>query len=516
MLSPAYLADCADDVVAAFDELQTRIVCDIARRIVKTGEITDTARWQIAKLQEAGMLYEDVMRSVSQLTDRTTREIDNLFADAGIRSIELDNALARAAGYATNRLMQSPAVLRTLSAGLEKTKGVMYNLTLTTANNAHDLYIRYADDAYMQVMSGAFDYTTAIRSAIKVAASQGAVITYPSGHKDKLDVAVRRTVLTGVSQTGAKVQEANLDALGVDLVETTAHAGARPEHAVWQGKVFSRSGYDPRYPKFEEATGYGAVDGLCGANCRHGFFPFFDGVSRAAYTEEDLQALESEVVTYNGSEIKKYDATQMQRQMERDIRKQKRECVALQAGEEAATKPEMKEALHRSYQDAAAKLKRQETDLKDFCKQTGLPTQAERQQVIGFGRSEGQKAVWAKKGLDREQEEYLGIQQTLIKTNLPKPDTTLSDPLQYELPTGKRGIIPGGASVQRVRTMAGYGTATNIRAASSLSERYGGQDWKWEKKGGIIESAYNRYDVHWYEYDGKQYDAKIKGMKERK
>ncbi|MEG1120527.1 MAG: phage minor capsid protein, partial [Bacteroidales bacterium] len=149
------------------------------------------------------------------------------------------------------------------------------NLTRTTANTTTHQFEKVLDRAYLQITSGAFDYNSAIRSAVKDLSQKGiAVVEYPSGHTDYMEVAVRRATVTGVNQTAAKLQEVRADEMDSDLVETTAHVGARPEHAEWQGKVFSRSGKSKRHPDFRESTGYGTGAGLCGWNCRHNFYPF--------------------------------------------------------------------------------------------------------------------------------------------------------------------------------------------------------------------------------------------------
>ena len=127
--------------------------------------------------------------------------------------------------------------------------------------------------------SGAFDYKSAVKSAVDSLADTMKYVTYPTGHTDTLEVAARRAVLTGVNQTGAKLQVARADEMGVEFFETTAHGGARPSHAEWQGRQFHRGGavdyMGKHYPDFEAATGYGTGAGLCGWNCRHTFFAIF-------------------------------------------------------------------------------------------------------------------------------------------------------------------------------------------------------------------------------------------------
>lgn len=158
-----------------------------------------------------------------------------------------------------------------------------------------------------------------------------------------------------------------------------AHSGARPEHALWQGKVFSRSGTHPKYPDFRSSTGYGTGPGLGGWNCRHSWFPFFEGISDPAYTAAELDEMSAKKYTYNGEKLTEYEAAQKQRAIERNIRRWKREYKAMEAA-----------GLDTS--EAAAKLKRWQDKQKDFISQTGLKRQTEREQVEGFGRREAARA----------------------------------------------------------------------------------------------------------------------------
>ena len=88
--------------------------------------------------------------------------------------------------------------------------------------------------------------------------------------------------MTGVNQLSMRMTDFLADELGCEFLEVTAHAGARPSHRVWQGEVYHRGGEKDGYPDLEETTGLGRVDGLCGAHCRHGYHPFFPGISERA------------------------------------------------------------------------------------------------------------------------------------------------------------------------------------------------------------------------------------------
>ena len=383
-LAPDYLLGAADDIVELYAKLEQEIMKDIARRIAKAGRVTATAEWQIYRAQEMGTLYSDIIAEVAKINKQSYQELDTLFNDAAVKSHRYDSLIYRAAGLSPLPINQSLPMLQVLMAGLEKTGGVMHNLTRTTALAAQQQYINATDLVYMQITSGAFDYNTAIANGIRQAAEQGAYIYYASGHRDRLDVAIRRAALTGVNQTCARISERNAEEMGVDLVETTAHAGARPDHAIWQGRIFSLSGKSRQYPALSApmekgGAGYGDVAGLCGANCRHSFFPFFPDSPRA-YSDAQLEHYDRQRVNYNGQSMSLYDATQLQRHQEREIRRWKREELMLdEVGQDSSF--------------AAAKVKQWQARQRDLIRQTGLRRESARERIISGAAKAGQGTV---------------------------------------------------------------------------------------------------------------------------
>jgi hypothetical protein len=381
MLLPDYLDSLPDSVVILFRQVEEDILEDMARRLLKAESVTDTAQWQAWRLEQLGETRQTIRYHLQRLTGKTQGELNALFQAAGGQALYYDDQIYRAVGLTPGKVNNSPALLNLLRAGARQTQKTFLNLTATTANTATQQFERALDRAWLQISSGAFDYQTAIRRAIKELASAGLQsITYPTGHTDALDVAVRRAVLTGVNQTAARLSEARAEEMGCDLVETTAHPGARPEHVRWQGKVFSRSGKSRKYPDFVSSTGYGTGPGLCGWNCRHSFFPYFEGLSESAYPRSKLREYEEKTVQYNSKTLSYYDATQQQRYIERQIRRWKREYLMLDAAGMDTTQASVKLAQWRATE-------------RDFCKQTGLDRDGFRSQAEGFGRSQAAKAT---------------------------------------------------------------------------------------------------------------------------
>lgn len=387
-----------------YDALNESIIVDIARRIVKTGKVTDTAALQAKQMQEMGALYDDVIRRVSEISGYTEKELTRLFQDAGVENIRYENDIMSQMGLMPIELKQSETMLKLLKAGLDKTGRDLSNLTLTTAIRAQNAYYNATNLAYLQVSSGVLSYQEAVKKAILTTAKDGVTVLYPSGHVDKVDVAVRRSVLTGVNQTAAKMSMQYCEESGCDYVETTAHSGARPSHEAWQGQVFCISGKDKKYRPFSD-TGYGTGAGLCGWNCRHSFHVFFPGISVPAYTQAMLDDYNAKKYEYDGQQLTDYECSQIQRSQERAIRETRRQLTACDAARKAADDKGLKEQLQAEFDNKSVRLKSQESELKKFCRETKRPVDSARLQVhavkdadgriIGFDRSVSQKAVQA-------------------------------------------------------------------------------------------------------------------------
>lgn len=371
MLTPEFLDVLPDTLIKLYAQAERDILMDMARRIGAYDYWIPAAEHQKQMLKEMGAAEEYIYQRLSELTGKSTEELKALFLMAANETLTSDGEYYQAAGQEPETLDTSENLQKTLTAGMKQTQNAFKNLTRTTAKEATGAFVKVLDRAWMQISTGAFDYNTTIRSAVKTLAEKGIqTANYTSGKTTSVEAAVRRAVLTGINQTSLKMQDALADEMDSDLVEVTAHSGARPDHAKWQGGVYSRSGKSKKYPDFRKSTGYGTGSGLGGWNCRHNFFPFFEGSSRK-YTEEQLKKLEEKDIEYNGQKMTRYEASQKQRYIERQIRRWKRENAAMQA------------AGLDTY-ESAAKIKKWQAIQKDFIKQTKLKRQYERERVPGF------------------------------------------------------------------------------------------------------------------------------------
>lgn len=397
MLTPEQVNAYAGLMAAPWEELNDRILRDMVRRIVKAGKITSTAEWQMFRAQALGASRDYLLRQMAAIAQEIGPQEAAIFARAMQQAYTKDVLDAAAAGRTLTPLGDSEEAQQLLESGYRRTMNTLYNLTQTRAVMGNQNMLetqqrqlaQYLDMAHMDATSGAFSSDDAARRALNELAAKGlGVITYPSGHTDTLDVVVLRATRTGVNQTAGEITRYNADELGCDLMELDAHVGARTgdggqdltNHSWWQGQIVSRSGRHG-YLSLSD-IGYGDVRGFMGANCAHNWSMFWEGASVRSYTPERLAAINAATVLYNGEDIPRYKATQMQRAQERKIRAEKRAfLVAKESGQKDAEKA------------AAAKLAASRTKMKDFLSQTGLQQYQLRESVPGFGRSEAASAA---------------------------------------------------------------------------------------------------------------------------
>jgi hypothetical protein len=395
-------------LIGLFQEMEQDVVSDIARRVRKTGRLTETAELMAQSMANQGFSPADiriqvmqalnadpklqaeiakntleykkmVAERIDQLVEEAKEAGDDLVANAGRMCFNDDLSLWQEAGKELN----NTALPQIIEATKAQTQGAMQNLTQTTALalrdasgvqiNIMDGYKRFLDKTTLEVATGNFSANEAINRTIKEMAKSGVrFVEYQNNGRvtmTELDVATRRAVRTGVSQMAGKIMEENVRNSDTDLVITSQHMGSRPEHAEWQNKVFSLTGKTKGYKTLAEGTGYGTVTGLKGANCTHNFYPFWPGFS---VKEEPLR--EPPPTSINGREYTYYQATQKQREYERKLRATKREILIQ---ENSGGDPKTINQLKR---DARALSK----EYNSFSNAVGLKTKPYRARVLNY------------------------------------------------------------------------------------------------------------------------------------
>lgn len=392
MLQPNYIWRLTEAAEQAASALDTRIKCMIIERIVARldrGEdfyLTSTDVWNAQVYEDAGGLLEDVAKEVAKYTPLQADLVYKAFQDAMDKSWKYDSAIYKASGIAEDQLAQSPHYIRLLQRHYEDTINDIYNMTGTRAAAAQKVFIEECTNAYFYIATGAESYSSAVVNAIERAVAnvsdKGVLIEYPSGHVDTLETATLRAVRTGVVQTTAAITNERMDEFDWDLVRVSAHYGARPDHALWQGGLYSLRGKTPGYRLLSEATGYGTVTGLCGAGCRHTYGPGREGHN----PYERINKKENDKV---------WKDLERQRELERRIRKSKGKLLEDSSAIEAAKSDAVKEKMQRKYDRQAATLERQNKAYNEFCEETGFKRRQDRLHKGGFTKAEASKASGA-------------------------------------------------------------------------------------------------------------------------
>ena len=352
-----------------YNNLELQIIEEIATRIANFGYANTVVINDLRIAQEMGFLYQDIVKLVAEYNNTTVEEVNKIFYEAGEKSLKFDDKIYKEAGLQPLPLVQSESIKQVMNAAILRTAGNLQNLCMTTASTAQTQFINAMNNAYMYVSTGVKSYTSAIIDEIKNLSGQGAMIEYPSGARRSLESAVRMNIVTSVNQNCGKLQELRADEMNWDLMEITAHSGARPEHARWQGKIVSRSG-QKGYLSLRD-IGYGEATGFKGINCRHDWYPYYKGSTRT-YTQKELNKWKDEKVEYNGKKITKYEATQKQRYFERQIRQNKKELKAQQTILTSNDENIDIKQVQDEIRNIKANEKANREALDDFLKQTGL------------------------------------------------------------------------------------------------------------------------------------------------
>ncbi len=404
--SPEILDALPEELAELFRDLELKLLEEICSRLRIADQLNEVTVQDIRALRAHDIDLEDIKKAIRKATSIGEKKLDKLLDDVVARNQRYYTEMVDLAGVTVpERLVNEAdiaAIRRQTWGAYKNITGSMGFLTVQggrlMVSEPAKVYEQALDNALMQIQSGAISYNQAISEQVKRLADRGLCVAfdkdgkplknrvaYESGHIDQLDVAVRRAVMTGVNQLNQKYREQSMDYLETDLVETTAHLGARnidgpngwENHAAWQGGVYrwaaKPKASNGKYPDFEDTCGYGSVTGIGGANCRHSYWPFIEGVSERTYTDAELEAMKPEnrpKIEFEGRKYDNYQAAQKQRQIERTVRKLKRRKVAFEAA-----------GLKEDAQATNIRLRRLSKEYSEFSKAAGLPEQRERMRV---------------------------------------------------------------------------------------------------------------------------------------
>lgn len=381
---PEILDALPEELAKIYRALENTLLDEICSRLVFADQLNEVTVQDIQALRSHGIDLKSIEEAISKTAGISKQKLNSLLNDVVERNQKYYTEVIDLAHVTQPETLVDAA---TVDAIKRQTHDTFRNLTASMGFLVGNTMLKPArayqwalDNAEMQIQSGAISYNQAIANAVRQLAENGIkVVDYESGHRDSIDVAARRAVMTGVNQICAKYTEQAAEYLDTPYFEVSAHAGARDipgkspwsSHKAWQGGVYSIRSNDI-YPSIYNVCGLGAVDGLEGANCRHRRNVWVEGVSERTYTDEQLEHIDDDLgCTFDGKTYTAYEATQMQRRIERQIIKQKKFVTAYKASEQMD-----------EYHAAKAKLTRLNAKYKAFSEAAKLPLQWERTRVL--------------------------------------------------------------------------------------------------------------------------------------
>ncbi len=382
MFTPSQLEQLPIEVEKHFRKLEIRVMSDIIRRIKMNAEITRTADYQLHRMSQLGAGSEEIKKSLEKALKSSGLHVDTIYDEVIAAGYAYDEKLYKAVGVKQTPFTENEELQQLIFAVKTQTNDELKNITgslgfakLVDGKRVFepiaDYYQKTLDTAFYDISTGLFDYNSVIKRVVQEMTTSGLrSVTYETGWSNRVDVAARRAIMTGVNQVTAHISDKNAEELGTEYFEVSWHGTARPSHQEWQGKVYTKQ-------ELIEICGLGSVEGLCGSNCRHSYYAYIPGVSERVYTDEELELLnakENLPHSYNGKEYTAYEATQHQRKLETLMRKQRQD---IKLYKEAGVSEEIVIAAQSRYRATMHEYVK-------FSKEMDLPQQMQRVYVDGL------------------------------------------------------------------------------------------------------------------------------------
>lgn len=369
----------ASSLIELYQKMEDDLLRNIASRL-RVDEITgnvDLNEWLMEKMLQLGQLNKENAKTIAKYAKVAPEAVEKAIKDAGYGILKYDETIyleAFGAGKLSSMpeaLHQSESIKQILRTAIPHAQNKMNLVNTTAQESAIQAFTDAINQSYLETVTGVYDHQTAVKRAVKELGEKGikgAHYKSATGREtwNYIDVAVRRAILTSTSQVANEMQLARATEWGSDLVEVSSHIGARPDHAEWQGKIYSLSGKSKKYGDFYLVTKYGSVTGLGGANCNHHFYPFFEGISERTYHPYNKE--ENELA---------YEQSQQQRKLERDIRKDKRKIIAADAAADYEAV-----LIHNKH------LQAKQAEMRQFILETNRERRRDREQLVGYVRGE--------------------------------------------------------------------------------------------------------------------------------
>lgn len=442
-----------ENIQGYYRNLEDRTLKDIVKRINKSCTIAGTtSEVRIQSLLNLGYDLKDIKKELSKDLDITAHKLGSLVNEAGLKSYAEDVKFYAIGG---KKLKENPAVLKMIDTMSKSSVEDLNNLTGTIGFAGKPLekwYKETLNQAVIDITSGTYARSEVMRRVVKDIGDKGLeYIEYSSGRNFSVEAAVKMNLVSSVNRLSAEISLKNAEEMDQDLMELTAHAGARPTHQEWQGQIVSLSG-NPDYLSLND-IGYGSAEGFMGVNCRHNWYPYFPGKSKRFWDDETLEDFK-----YKGKTYDEHSAYQRLRNLERTARKHERKAKLFNAigDKEAETTERVREQIVKQEQKKFQKvIKNNETCYNE--------------DIIIIGRS---------------------LSAAAFKDSVKLPDGTYT-------------TISENTKITKVVVFAGGNTNKEVKVAKYLAKQYKNRPKDWRKVRGEgfvdINNTSQKCELHWFE-----------------
>lgn len=374
MLSDSKLTDYSYIVAARFEAINTHYIKLMAKQIREIGQLSPSNIYRLQQMTKMQQNIDTINYLLAQETGKTLEELYQIYDMSGMSLYEDTYNLYTAKGISQVPFGQNTRIQQYLAGMKQLTANTFINMSNTTALYAP--YRHLVDTAIDAVVNGVSSYDEIIRAQLTDSslpplvrnADEGLRITYTSGYTRRLDSAIRMNVLDGIREVNNGIREQVGKEFGADGVEVSAHALCAKDHIDIQGKQFSKKEFEIRNEELRRH--------ISTCNCKHYTFPIILGISKPTYTDEELKQYKNnseQKVTINGKEMTKYEATQVQRKVETEIRKAKDKAIFAENSGDIVLAKQAKarvETLKRHYNNVS--------------QQAGLTSKMDRTYVQGY------------------------------------------------------------------------------------------------------------------------------------
>ena len=400
MLSEKQVSLLPERIAKRLNEVNSRFLETAGKRIKEIGELSPSDAQRFAQMVDFGADMDEISRKLAEISDKNISEIYEIFDIVAKDNDKFAEKCCAAQGIPFQGHQENATVKKWVQSLAAQTAKSYLNLTQNIAfmvvgkdGRKHltplaKAYRDLMDKAVLAVTTGVSDYQAEMRHALRQLADSGLrvkytplkgkagkTVDYASGYSRRLDTAIRQNILWGVKECNLGMQERYGEEFGANGYEISYHSNPRPSHADMGGRQYvigkGRRIKGKYYPSFSTVEGL-----LADYGCLHFKFSIICGVSEPTYDADELAALkeaDKQIVTFEGKEYTRYEASQLQRKIETSVRHAKdRQIIAKAAGDDE---------LQRQEQE---KINLLTSKYAKLSKSAGLPTRKERMTVSGY------------------------------------------------------------------------------------------------------------------------------------